>query len=143
MEVIIRRSIEISCAHRLEFHHGKCHNEHGHNYKVEAFMRNNADLVSASKEGMVVDFALLDAAMNDTIGKWDHTNLNSRTGAGTYQSILGMTNIYQSDDNWWRETTCENLAIAWLHDLQQVMPRVCGLRVWESERSYAQVGVCG
>lgn len=141
MEVIVRRSIDISCAHRLAFHLGKCHNEHGHNYRVEVFARSDTNRMSS--KGMVKDFADIDLDLQEVVGKFDHSNLNPKRDDGTYMSILGVFEP-MNPDSYWEETTCENLAQAWFYDMTQRDPEhYCGLRVWESERSYAQVGVCG
>jgi 6-pyruvoyltetrahydropterin/6-carboxytetrahydropterin synthase len=71
----ITRSYTFEAAHALTHLPAdhKCHNLHGHSYKVE---------VSVNKPigggGMVMDFAKLDAIINPIIKELDHSNLNDK-----------------------------------------------------------------
>lgn len=61
-----------SAAHRLNNFYGKCEALHGHNWKVEIFVR-AADLDEA---GLVLDFGKIKSHARDLLGEIDHTFLN-------------------------------------------------------------------
>ncbi|MBN1829374.1 MAG: 6-carboxytetrahydropterin synthase [Deltaproteobacteria bacterium] len=68
-EVTVKRSF--SAAHALAIG-GKCEQLHGHNFGVEVTI-GSADL---SPEGLVIDFRLLKAWLDEIIGNLDHRFLN-------------------------------------------------------------------
>jgi 6-pyruvoyltetrahydropterin/6-carboxytetrahydropterin synthase len=69
-EVMI--SEEFAAAHALRGYRGKCENLHGHNYKIEIYVR-GAEL---DEVGMLVDFVHLKAVTREVIRSLDHQNLN-------------------------------------------------------------------
>jgi len=69
-EVMIEE--EFSAAHALRGYKGKCENLHGHNWKVEVYVRGN----ELDKVGMLVDFRELKAATRTVMKYLDHQNLN-------------------------------------------------------------------
>lgn len=71
MTVSITKQMEISAAHWLPFHHGKCQHLHGHNYRFDVTVRG----VVNPATNFLIDFGDLKAAMANTIGKWDHALL--------------------------------------------------------------------
>ncbi len=59
--MIIRWQKTFDASHRIyEDYHGKCHNLHGHTYRVEIEIEGKTD-----KRGMVVDFNLLKKLVHD------------------------------------------------------------------------------
>ncbi len=64
--------VEFCAAHILVGHKGKCANLHGHNYKTEVCIKGS----ELNKLGMLIDFADLKIAVNDTIDTLDHKYLN-------------------------------------------------------------------
>jgi len=71
MTVSITKQMEISAAHWLPFHHGKCQHLHGHNYRFDVTVKG----VVNPATNFLIDFGDLKAAMANTIGKWDHALL--------------------------------------------------------------------
>jgi 6-pyruvoyltetrahydropterin/6-carboxytetrahydropterin synthase len=69
-EVMIEE--EFSAAHALREYHGKCENLHGHNWKVEVYVRGQR----LDKAGMLVDFKQLKDATRNCMRYLDHFNLN-------------------------------------------------------------------
>jgi 6-pyruvoyltetrahydropterin/6-carboxytetrahydropterin synthase len=69
-EVMIEE--EFSAAHALRGYRGKCENMHGHNWKVEVYVRGER----LDEVGMLVDFKELKAATRRVMGYLDHQNLN-------------------------------------------------------------------
>ena len=61
-----------SAAHSLRGYQGKCENLHGHNYKVEVELKG----LELTKNGMVVDFTDLRAALDKVLARMDHKHLN-------------------------------------------------------------------
>ena len=69
-EVMIEE--EFSAAHALRGYRGKCENLHGHNWKVEVYVRGDR----LDEIGMLVDFTHLKRVTRDVMGRLDHQNLN-------------------------------------------------------------------
>mgnify|MGYP003575786828 CR=1 FL=1 len=69
-EVMIEE--EFSAAHALRGYRGKCENLHGHNWKVEVYVRGER----LDGVGMLVDFKELKAATRRVMQYLDHQNLN-------------------------------------------------------------------
>ena len=61
-----------SAAHSLADIGGKCEKLHGHNFRVELFLRSD----KLQGDGTVMDFRKLKAILKETIEELDHTNLN-------------------------------------------------------------------
>jgi 6-pyruvoyltetrahydropterin/6-carboxytetrahydropterin synthase len=82
--MIVARSFEFQAAHHLPNHPGKCHNLHGHTYRLEVLC---AGAVEASS-GMVVDFAEVKAVVTARVlDALDHTLLNDRIANPTAERI--------------------------------------------------------
>ncbi len=69
-EVMIQE--EFSAAHALRGYRGKCENLHGHNWKVEVYVRGE----QLDETGMLVDFKDVKEATRDVMRYLDHFNLN-------------------------------------------------------------------
>ncbi len=69
-EVMIEE--EFSAAHALRGYRGKCENLHGHNWKVEVYVRGER----LDEVGMLVDFKELKSATRQVMKYLDHQNLN-------------------------------------------------------------------
>ena len=69
-EVMIQMSF--SSAHWLRNYVGKCANLHGHNYRVEVYVRGNQ--LDAAE--MLMDFAHLKSATRRVVDYLDHQNIN-------------------------------------------------------------------
>ena len=69
-EVMIEE--EFSAAHALRGYKGKCENLHGHNYRVEVYVRGE----QLDSIGLLIDFTHLKAVTRELIKSLDHQNLN-------------------------------------------------------------------
>ncbi len=69
-EVMIQ--MDFSSAHALRGYQGKCENTHGHNYKVEVYVRGN----ELNTIGLLIDFKDLKAATREVVDYLDHKNIN-------------------------------------------------------------------
>ena len=108
-----------AAAHRLESYHGRCENLHGHNFAVEAFFEGE----QVNGEGMLVDFAILKAALKEVLAALDHTFINEIP-------------FFQE-----RASSSEYIAL-YIHErlnglMKEKGVRVGEVRVWESDRVYA------
>lgn len=61
-----------SAAHRLVGYRGACSKLHGHNWEVEVFVEGK----KPDKLGMIIDFHVLKAAVQDAVADLDHCDLN-------------------------------------------------------------------
>lgn len=61
-----------SAAHRLREYEGKCEALHGHNWKIDIFVR-STDL---DEKGLAIDFRTIKEKANDVISELDHSFLN-------------------------------------------------------------------
>lgn len=120
MEIVcVGRSFTFAAAHRIPSHEGNCRNLHGHNWKLEVklcgYMREN---------GMVVDFRDIDKLVNELIiSKLDHQYLND---LGPHLA----------------NPTAE-IIVSWigdnLKDSISINIKTMILRLWESEKNYAEI----
>ena len=62
-----------SGAHFLRGYKGKCESLHGHNWKVELFVKNKY----LNDTGLVIDFKELKTMLSSILDKLDHKNLNN------------------------------------------------------------------
>jgi 6-pyruvoyltetrahydropterin/6-carboxytetrahydropterin synthase len=69
-EVMIQMGF--SSAHALRGYQGKCENTHGHNYKVEVYVRGKV----LNSIGLLIDFKDLKAATKKVVDYLDHKNIN-------------------------------------------------------------------
>lgn len=69
-EVMIER--HFSSAHQLRGYKGKCENLHGHNYKIEVFVRGE----ELNNIGLLVDFGEIKTAADEIVNYLDHRNIN-------------------------------------------------------------------
>jgi 6-pyruvoyltetrahydropterin/6-carboxytetrahydropterin synthase len=123
MNVFVRRKFD--AAHRLLNDEGKCHNLHGHTWKVEVEITGPVDLAT----DMVIDFR----EVKRIIDIFDHSvTLNS---ADPLVPLLsGYTPVVRMPRGW--EPTAERIAdyinSHFDPDLEVLV------RVWESEDCYAE-----
>ena len=63
---------EFSSSHQLRGYEGKCENLHGHNWRVEMYVRGE----KLNNIGLLIDFKLLRKVLNEILKKLDHTFIN-------------------------------------------------------------------
>lgn len=62
-------------AHHLLNYEGKCENQHGHNWKVQVWVKGK----NLDNSNILVDFKLLKKYLNDVLDTLDHKDLNKLT----------------------------------------------------------------
>ncbi len=69
----VKIETNFSAAHHLLNYKGNCENQHGHNWKVEVYVRGN----ELDKSNILVDFKVLKKKVNEVIDYLDHTDINT------------------------------------------------------------------
>lgn len=62
-----------SAAHHLLNYNGECENQHGHNWKVEAYIRGT----ELDKSNLLIDFKVLKKELNAVLDTLDHKDINT------------------------------------------------------------------
>jgi 6-pyruvoyltetrahydropterin/6-carboxytetrahydropterin synthase len=99
-------------AHHLPWHQGKCAGLHGHSYKLHVTVEGPLD-----QNGVVMDFADVDVAVDAAVKPYDHRLLN------------------EVIDN----PTCERVAADAFARLRAAGLPVTSVTLWETERGCATV----
>ena len=69
-ELMIKRSI--SAAHRLKEYGGKCEELHGHNWRIDVFIK----AAELDETGLALDFRIMKQKTDEVLKELDHTYLN-------------------------------------------------------------------
>lgn len=69
----VKIETHFSAAHHLLNYKGECENQHGHNWKVEVFVRGT----ELDKSNILIDFKVLKKKVNEIIDYLDHTDINT------------------------------------------------------------------
>ena len=113
----LRVETTFDAAHNIVAGSGKCERLHGHSWKVELFVLGE----NTEPNGMVIDFAVLRAALEQVTQKLDHTYLNEITEIGN--------------------PTSENIAkYIFCHVKKNLLEntKLEKVRVWESAKSWCE-----
>ncbi len=68
----LRIITQFGAAHQLRDFGGKCENLHGHNWKIEVYVKGE----KLGKDGLLIDFTLIKEATREIIDRLDHKFLN-------------------------------------------------------------------
>ena len=68
----VKIETNFSAAHHLLNYKGNCENQHGHNWKVEVYVRG----CELDKSNILVDFKILKKTVNEIIDYLDHKDIN-------------------------------------------------------------------
>jgi 6-pyruvoyltetrahydropterin/6-carboxytetrahydropterin synthase len=123
----IYRQFKFDSAHWLPYHEGRCHNLHGHSFKVGIALSGvpKKDEDGNSESGMVMDFGRLKEMVNKAIiDIVDHHCLNE---------VLPISN-----------PTAESMSEHFFYKLQKILSfgepdvQLEFVRIWETEDAYAE-----
>lgn len=117
----ITKSFEFEACHHLPFYVGKCHELHGHSYKLDVTIGGNLITdINNEKAGMLMDFNDLKALVNEkVIDRFDHKYLN-RTFSNPTAEIM-VESIFRV--------------------LKSCLPKnvfLVSVKLWETRTSYAE-----
>lgn len=104
-----------SAAHHLLNYDGECENQHGHNWKVEVFVRGE----ELNKSNLLIDFKQLKNVLNDVLEILDHKDIN------TLDSFKGIS------------PSSEILAKFIYVEMKKKISQVSKVSVWETTNSCA------
>ena len=125
----ITTTIYFEAAHRLIWHRGKCHNLHGHQWKVEITIQGIPD----SRTGMIVDFSEIKSYVRDV---FDHSVILNHNDI-LYRVLTDYDQKVVVIDG---EPTCENIA----REIKRMIEdrfnvEVVSVKVWENGDNHAEV----
>ncbi len=132
MTVRIYKEVEFDASHRLLQYAGKCHNLHGHRWKVEVWIEGVPDPVSC----ILLDYARI----KQVVQRFDH-QIVLNAADPMVGAIEQFHPVVVTDG----DPTSELLARIIADDLDAecrivgVGARVTRIRVWESPNAYAEL----
>lgn len=126
MKIEISKDFTFEAAHSLPHlpHFHKCHNLHGHSYKVRVTCGGEIDPVF----GWVLDYADISAAMRPILKAVDHTNIDI---------LFAFKREKCADAPRPKPSTAENLAIWFYNQLKPTLPLLLAIEIKETETSLA------
>jgi len=137
--ISVVKEMTFDAAHMLSNYLGKCSNLHGHTYKLQVVM----SLPSVPQDtGMVMDFNVLQAQMEDVVSCYDHSIVFSapskRSSAEQVLYTWAMDNhmSLQVMPESLGLCTVENIATDILHRMGEDHIAV---RLWETPTSFVEV----
>jgi len=104
-----------SAAHHLLNYEGECENQHGHNWKVEVYIKGS----ELDKSNLLVDFKVLKKELNQVLNLLDHKDINT---------LEDFKNISPSS---------EIISRYIYKKLKEKIKEVYKVSVWETEKSCA------
>lgn len=124
----ISKDFEFEAAHSLPHlpHTHKCHNLHGHSYKVRVTCAGEIDPAF----GWVIDYADISAVMKPILLAIDHTNLDV-----LFRGALNPEKKCKSEERKDKPSTAENLAIWFYRQLKPTLPSVVEVQIKETASS--------
>lgn len=72
----LRKKFHFEAAHFLPNHDGPCARMHGHSFRGEVVLRSHRLCDDGPKDGMVIDYAEVDDALQGIVQAFDHRLLN-------------------------------------------------------------------
>lgn len=104
-----------SAAHHLLNYDGECENQHGHNWKVEVYIKGT----QLDKANLLVDFKVLKIELNKILDYLDHKDIN------TLEEFKGIS------------PSSEILSKFIYEKMKSKIPQTSKVSVWETEKSCA------
>ncbi len=104
-----------SAAHHLLNYNGECENQHGHNWKVEAYFRGS----TLDKSNLLIDFKVLKKELNSILDILDHKDIN------TLKEFDGVS------------PSSEIISKFIYKKLKEKIPQTFKVSVWETEKACA------
>ena len=132
MTVRIYKEVEFDASHRLLHYAGKCHNLHGHRWKVEVWIEGGPDPVSC----IVLDYARI----KQVVQRFDHQIVLNEA-----DPMVAAIEAFHPVITTRGDPTSELLAKIIADDLDaecrnaRVAARVTSIRVWESPNACAEL----
>ena len=131
----VTKTVRFDAAHVLSDHAGLCKNLHGHTYRVDVSVAQEADA------DMVVDFKELKKVASEVIcDRFDHAFVYNTESAGESEIAAvveknGMRTVAIPF-----RSTSENLAKMFYNEMKARIPGLSSVKVWETADNCAECG---
>ena len=133
MKMEISKDFEFEAAHslpHLPYTH-KCHNLHGHSYKLRVTCTGEVD----PELGWVIDYADISKIVNGIITAIDHTNIDVLFNVPPRPEFTDTGVPRVKTDHKTKPSTAENLAIWFYKQLKPTLPSVVAIEIKETASS--------
>lgn len=111
----IKVESSFSAAHHLLNYDGECENQHGHNWKVEAYAQGE----TLDKSNLLIDFRILKRELNRVLDLLDHCDINE------LEQFKGVS------------PSSERISKYIYQELKKTIPQISKISVWETVNSCA------
>lgn len=135
----VTREMTFDSAHMLSNYVGKCHNLHGHTYKLQVTLKGVVD----GETGMVMDFQTLNQYIRSVIDSYDHAIIFSseKYRKEPENELLHWAKKFGMDYVICRnKCTAENIATDICYDIQHLVGEFYKVtcKLWETPNSFAE-----
>lgn len=133
----IAKEFQFDACHMLDGHNGKCHNLHGHTYRL--IIEISANLIEqGSSADMIMDFAdIKQTVKQHVIDKLDHAFLYNQHNNNESQIADLLQKMQRKTFAFPCRTTAEGMSKFIFNVLKQYLP-ISSVTLWETPTSYCQ-----
>lgn len=133
----IAKEFQFDACHLLDGHNKKCHNLHGHTYRL--FVEVSGHLINeGSSESMVLDFSDLKTLVKQhIIDKFDHAYLYDQTNTNECRIANVLIEMDRKVFAFNHRTTAEELSRYIFNTLAEFLP-ISMVKLWETPTSYCE-----
>lgn len=133
----IAKEFQFDACHMLDGHKGKCHNLHGHTYRLIVEISDQLRLHGSSKE-MVMDFADIKTIINQSIiSQLDHAYLYDASNSNECKIADLLQQMQRKVFAFPCRTTAEGMSRFIFNQLCDKLP-VSKITLWETPTSYCE-----
>ncbi|PIT51672.1 6-carboxytetrahydropterin synthase QueD [Snodgrassella communis] len=133
----IAKEFQFDACHMLDGHQGKCHNLHGHTYRLIVEVSSPLQPQGSSKE-MVMDFADIKTIINQhIISQLDHAYLYDQTNNNERKIAALLKQMQRKVFAFPCRTTAEGISRFIFNQLTAYLP-VSKITLWETPTSYCE-----
>ncbi|ORF36104.1 6-carboxytetrahydropterin synthase QueD [Snodgrassella alvi] len=133
----IAKEFQFDACHMLDGHQGKCHNLHGHTYRLIVEVSDQLHQQGSSKE-MVMDFSDIKKIINQhIISQLDHAYLYDETNSNECKIAALLRQMERKVFAFPSRTTAESMSRFIFNKLTAHLP-VSKITLWETPTSYCE-----
>ena len=133
--ITVTKTVKFDAAHVLTNHQGLCTNLHGHTYRVDISVTQDAD----DESDMVIDFKDLKNIANEVIcERFDHAFIYNTESEGECEIAAVVKKHGMRAAAIPFRSTAENFARLFYRELKARIPGLSSVKVWETAESCAE-----
>ena len=133
----IAKEFQFDACHMLDGHNGKCHNLHGHTYRLLVEISNEL-ITNGSSADMVMDYADIKSVVKQQIiDQLDHAYLYNQNNTNESQIAELLQQMQRKIFAFPCRTTAEGMSKFIFDHLSQFLP-VSIIKLWETPTSYCE-----